>query len=241
MLALPGTGTVIIKNLAGGLEFGLPSGITAGNLTTTTTGLVIGSGTGATLTNATINYNLTTGVSSLTAGTQGVLGGTGVANTYVGADGQLHLLPVASSGGFTAGNLTTTTTGLTVGNGTSAVNGTGSTVDYNLVTGIGGLVSGAQGTIGGTGNANTYVGADGLKHLLPTLTLDTTYTASPTGSTVTYPVTYTKILYVAGNGLVQREGVDYTLSAGIATFTIPFGASGGGAGGETVLIANLTI
>jgi collagen type VII alpha len=69
----------------------------AGNLTTTTTGLTIGTGTGATLINSTVNYNLATGIAGLTAGAQGTLGGTGTANTYVGADGLLHLLPNAST------------------------------------------------------------------------------------------------------------------------------------------------
>ena len=71
----------------------LPSQIAANNLTTTTAGLTIGNGTGATLTNATVNYNLASGIGGLTAGTQGTLGGTGSANTYVGADGLTHLLP----------------------------------------------------------------------------------------------------------------------------------------------------
>jgi hypothetical protein len=45
--------------------------------------------------------------------------------------------------------------------------GSGVTLDYDLVTGIGNLVSGTQGVLGGTGNTNTYIGADGQKHLLP--------------------------------------------------------------------------
>lgn len=121
-----------------------------------------------------------------TAGTQGVLGGTGVANTYIGADGLLHLLPVSST--VTTGNLTSTTTGLSLTGNTGAVVGAGTTIDYNLVTGVGALTAGVQGTLGGTGTANTYVGADGQLHLLPvsaTLTTFDLISGSPTVVTVT--------------------------------------------------------
>lgn len=255
------------------------SALTKGNLTTTTTGLSVSGGTNAVLgSGAAVDYNLVTGIGGLSAGAQGVLGGIGNTNTYIGADGQKHLLPsayslpIASSttlggvkigsginvaadgtisaantgtvtsvglsmpsafsvsgspvtnsgtitvsgsgttaqyirgngtlGNFalsglsdvslsaiaagqilqyngsgwintspnaalTRGNIATSTTGLTLTGGTNSVLGSGVTLDYDLVTGIGNLVSGTQGVLGGTGNTNTYIGADGQKHLLP--------------------------------------------------------------------------
>lgn len=47
-----------------------------------------------------LNYSLAGDIADQAAGAQGVLGGAGTANTYVGADGQLHLLPPAVT--FTA-------------------------------------------------------------------------------------------------------------------------------------------
>lgn len=166
---LGGTGTANTYVGADGQLHLLPAvpTITSGDLTTTTTGLIITGGTDSVLgAGTTVDYSLTSGIAGLTAGTQGTLGGTGTANTYVGADGQLHLLPSMPT--VTGGNLTTTTTGLSITGGTGAVLGAGTTVNYNLVTGIAGLTTGAQGVLGGTGAANTYVGADGLLHLLPT-------------------------------------------------------------------------
>ena len=166
---LGGTGTTNTYVGADGQLHLLPAvpTITSGDLTTTTTGLIITGGTDSVLgAGTTVDYSLTSGIAGLTAGTQGTLGGTGTANTYVGADGQLHLLPSMPT--VTGGNLTTTTTGLSITGGTGAVLGAGTTVNYNLVTGIAGLTTGAQGVLGGTGAANTYVGADGLLHLLPT-------------------------------------------------------------------------
>jgi trimeric autotransporter adhesin len=117
------TGTVCLSSNNCGFVSG-----TANNLTTTTTGLTVGGGTGATLTAATVNYNLATGIAGLTAGVQGVLGGTGTTNTYVGADGQLHLLPSAP--------ITTTVNGsagaITL-SGTNTVTGNGTTTPFQLV------------------------------------------------------------------------------------------------------------
>jgi trimeric autotransporter adhesin len=98
---------------------------TANNLTTTTTGLFIGNGTGATLTAATVNYNLASGLASLASGAQGILGGSGTANTYVGADGLNHLLPnLPTSGVNTIG-----TAGGSLPNGASI---TGNTLTLGL-------------------------------------------------------------------------------------------------------------
>lgn len=238
-------GNVLGISPSGALSWTLPGGggLVAGNLTTGTVGLSVTNGTGAVIGTGTIvNYSLTTGITNLGPGAQGVLGGTGTANTYVGADGQLHLLPTAAGGGsFTAGNLTTTTTGLTIGNGVSAVNGLGSTVNYNLATGIPSLVLGTQGTIGGIGSANTYIGYDGQAHLLP---IDPIVQTSSTvgltaGTTVTIPAGYTKVLYVARNGVIQIPTTDYTIVGTTVTFVTPFGVSGGAAGAESVLVANL--
>lgn len=238
-------GNVLGISPSGALAWTLPGGggLVAGNLTTGTVGMGIIGGTGAVIGAGTVvNYSLTTGISNLVTGAQGVLGGTGTANTYVGADGQLHLLPIATgSGTFVAGNLTTTTTGLTIGNGTSAVNGLGTTVNYNLATGIPGLTLGVQGTIGGTGSADTYIGYDGQAHLLP---IDPIVQTSSTvglsaGTTVTIPAGYTKVLYVARNGVIQIPTTDYTIAGTTVTFVTPFGVSGGAAGSESVLVANL--
>jgi trimeric autotransporter adhesin len=129
---LTGNQTYTLPNASGTVclssnNCGFVSG-TANNLTTTTTGLSIGSGTGATLTAATVNYNLAAGIAGLTAGVQGALGGTGTANTYVGADGQLHLLPSAP--------VTTTVNGsagaITLA-GTNSITGNGTTTPFQLV------------------------------------------------------------------------------------------------------------
>ncbi len=48
--------------------------------------------------------------------------------------------------------------------------------------------------------------------------------------------TDTPILRVYRNGLIQIEGVDYTVAGTAVTFTVPFGNSGGGAGLETVVL-----
>ena len=77
------TPTVSTSNVTGGAS-----------LSTSTTGLSV-TGTNNLLSAGTVNYNLVSGLAALTAGTQGVLGGTGSANTYVGADGLTHLLPNA--------------------------------------------------------------------------------------------------------------------------------------------------
>ncbi|MCQ4142434.1 complement C1q domain-containing protein [Chryseobacterium sp. EO14] len=273
------TGQILQYNGTSWINISPNSTLTRGNLTTTTTGLSVTGGSNAVLGSGTaVDYNLVTGIGNLASGVQGVSGGTGNTNTYIGADGQKHLLPsayslpIASSttlggvkigsginvapdgtisaansgtvtsvglsmpaafsvsnspvtnsgtitvsgsgtisqyirgngtlGNFslsglsdvslsaistgqilqyngtswvntspnstlTRGNLTTSTTGLTLTGGTNAVLGGGTTVDYDLVTGIGNLVSGVQGISGGTGNTNTYIGADGQKHLLP--------------------------------------------------------------------------
>jgi len=273
------TGQILQYNGTSWINISPNSTLTRGNLMTATTGLSVTGGTNAVLGSGTaVDYNLVTGIGNLVSGTQGVSGGTGNANTYIGADGQKHSLPLAYSlpiassttlggvkigsginvapdgtisaansgtitsvglsmpaafivsnspitnsgtitvsgsgtiaqyirgngtlGNFslsglsdvslsalttgqilqyngtswinispnstlTRGNLTTTTTGLSVTGGTNAVLGSGTAVDYNLVTGIGNLAAGTQGISGGTGNANTYIGADGQKHLLP--------------------------------------------------------------------------
>jgi hypothetical protein len=68
---------------------------------------------------------------------------------------------------LTKGNITTSTPELAITGGTNAILGTGVTLNYNLVWGISNLASGVQGVSGGAGSPNTYIGADGQKHLLP--------------------------------------------------------------------------
>lgn len=278
-LSAVSAGQILQYNGSGWVNVSSNAALTRGNITTSTTGLSLTGGSNAVLgSGVTLDYNLVTGIGNLASGVQGVSGGTGNANTYIGADGQKHLLPSAYSlpiasaatlggvkigsginvaadgtisaantgtvtsvglsmpsafsvsnspvtnsgtltvsgsgtisqyirgngtlGNFslsglsdislsaistgqilqyngtswvntspnsvlTRGNLTTSTTGLTLTGGTNAVLGGGTTLDYDLATGVGNLVLGVQGISGGTGNANTYIGADGQKHLLP--------------------------------------------------------------------------
>jgi Collagen triple helix repeat (20 copies)/Chaperone of endosialidase len=125
-----------------------------------------------------INLNTLGGTLNLATQTTGTLattrGGTGL--TTVGTAGQVltsngttlsYTTPTVAAGNITgANNLTTSTTGLTIANGTGATL-TNATVNYNLVSGIGALLGGAQGALGGIGLANTYIGLDGLAHQLP--------------------------------------------------------------------------
>ena len=86
-------------------------------------------------------------------------------------------------------DITTSTTGMMVTNGINQVVGTTNmTVDYHLATGIGALASGVQGVLGGTGSANTYVGADGQQHLLPNAPAATTNTLTSNGNDITSTV-----------------------------------------------------
>lgn len=117
--------------------------------------------------------------------------------------------PTVSSSAVTgAASITTTSPGLSV-TGTNNVLSAG-TVNYNLVTGVGALASGTQGALGGTGTSNTYIGADGQKHLLP---------ASPTTNNI-----YTNDGTLTANRTVSQadKALDFTstATAGTSHFTV---------------------
>ncbi len=98
------------------------------NLSTTTAGMTV---TGTVLSAGTVNYDLPNGITGTawTAGTQGTLGGTGTRNTYIGADGQTHLLPsspgnIYTTDGTLTGNRVVTQADKTLAFTSSATTGT---------------------------------------------------------------------------------------------------------------------
>ena len=141
-----------------------------GSLSTNTTGLTLNGGNSvANLlpVSTVINYNLSTAISALGNGSQGVLGGTGAGNSYIGADGQVHLLPVSptSTGGTITGQaLTTTTTGLSLGANASTALVNATSINYNLASGIVSLPTSLSSAITGT---TTFVGGNGQVFTLP--------------------------------------------------------------------------
>ena len=148
---------------------------------------------------------------------------TNLTSTVNGVGSSALDLTPAINAGVTKGNLTTSSTGLTVGSGTGAVLGGGTTVNYNLVTGIGGLSSGAQGTLGGTGSANTYVGADGNTHVLPAAAATTVSNGSSTNTltTTVNGVTGTGVNIINSNAetWTQAGGVTNTVNGVSANVT----------------------
>jgi hypothetical protein len=122
---------------------------------------------------------LASAINSMSSTVNGVLGTAPIINTNVLSVASTSLtstingvasnaldLTTAINTAVTKGSLTTTTTGMTVGTGLNVLL-SNATINYNLTTGISGLTAGTQGVLGGTGTSNTYVGADGLLHLLP--------------------------------------------------------------------------
>ena len=155
--------------------------LSEGNLTTTTSGLTI-SGTGKTL-----GSNLIIDVATNALNQQGLVAAPTLANTH-----QVWATDASGNPSWTNSNativkkdVTSSTIGMNIGNGTNQVAGTTNmTVDYNLPTGIGALASGTQGVLGGSGNANTYVGADGQLHALPAASPATTNVLTSNGNDI---------------------------------------------------------
>jgi hypothetical protein len=139
---------------------------TANNLTTSTTGLSIANGTGATLTNATINYNLQNALQNLSQTGPGTLGGTGTSNAYIGYDGVAHQLPGLPTISSLPGNLS-----VAQQNNISLANLAGS---LNAATQLSGITPTANGGTGLTtvGAAGTVLSSNGttLSYITPTVT-----------------------------------------------------------------------
>lgn len=198
------------------------------NLTTTTTGMTI-VGTGATLVPATVNYNLTAGIAGLNAGVQGTLGGTGATNTYVGADGQLHLLP-STTGAVLFSTTAVQPTIVKIVGGGSTVQTQAMTIDVAGMVGATAIADGVSGLAPKplAGEDDEVLFGDGTYKPALTIIRDTysvlngdiviglgSVTLTQTVDT-TYPIT----VYRMGN--LAHSTVDYTQVGQVLTFPMKF-------------------
>jgi hypothetical protein len=180
-------GQVPTSNGTGGITWTTPVASTNGTVTSVSAS---GGTTGLTFFGSPITTSGTLTLGGILGTTNG---GTGLST--LGTAGQVLTVNPAGTGlvystpsAVSGANLTTSTTGLTLNGGTTATGATliAATVNYNLVTGIGGLTAGTPAVYGTT----LVVGADGQTHLLPTLpaastgTTNLSYTASPTNGIV---------------------------------------------------------
>lgn len=159
---------------------------TTGNLTSSTPGVSIIGGTGA------VNgAGATLNVATNALNQNGLVPAPTAANPLRvwGTDASGNPGWINANGAILTNDVTTTTTGMSVSNGTGqVVGGSNLSVDYNLVTGVGALAVGVQGALGGMGAANTYIGADGQQHLLPVAAAATTNTLTSVVNTLTSTV-----------------------------------------------------
>jgi len=214
---------------------------TGKDLTTTVNGVAATTDLTSAIAAGTTNALANDGTNTLTSTVNGIsktapavntvgnsLSGTNLTTTVNNVPGTSIDLTPAINAGVTKSSLSTTTSGLTIG-GTNNVLSAG-TIDYDLLTGIGALALGTQGVSG----TDTYVGADGHKHLLPAAA---SYTL-PTASAST--LGGMKI----GSGInVATDGTISTVNNGTVTsVTAGTGLSGGTITSTgTIDIANTTV
>ena len=193
--------------ISGGNTVALPS-VTSGDITSSTSGVTITNGTGRALggnvaVDIAINSATTPGLVTATTGLPNKIWASNLAGVPDWRD---------ANGLLVKNDVTSSTTGMTISNGTGqVVGGSNMTVNYNLVTGVGALAAGSQGVLGGTGATNTYIGADGQQHLLPSAAAATTNTLVNNG---------TNTLTSTVNGVVATADAVNSVSNAINTNTL---------------------